>query len=345
MLTVLVTGAGGSIGTNMIQGLNKWDRSVEIIGTEVNKYYYHLSRADETYRIPAASDKRYFDRLSEIIDHESVDVVLPSNGWEVQAISQHSGDVPAATALPQGDVVTLFQNKWKLSRALTGTDIPTPETRLIEDQSDIEAAMTEIPTDDVWVRGISIKDYPGRKMRDRDRVADWIDYHDGWGTSTVSAYLSGADLTWLGVFDQGTLICSQGRQRLDYGSSRSWGTGAPTVSRTIHRDDVNELGKRSIEAVDENPHGVYFTDFRADDDGVPRVTEVNPGRLGTTSSAFYSRAGLNLTALLVQVALEETYDTPQTVNALPADLHYISKPSCDPVIVSREELGSNEFET
>jgi carbamoyl-phosphate synthase large subunit len=345
MLTVLVTGAGGNIGATMTRGLHEWDRTVRIVGTEVSKYYRFLSGADETYRVPPASDEAYFDRLSEIVKAESVDVVLPSNGWEVNALSQRPDAVPAATALPDGDSVDLFQDKWELSQALEQTDIPKPESVLVEEPSDVGAAVDAVSTEDVWVRGIGIKDYPGRKMRHQDRIVDWIDYNDGWGTSTISAYLGGTDLTWLGVYDEGTLVCSQGRQRLDYGESQSWGTGAPTVSRSIHRDDLNELGRRSIEAVDDDPNGVYFSDFRADEDGVPHLTEVNPGRLGTTSSAFYLRTGLNLTALLVQIALGEKYDAPPTFDALPADLHYISKASCDPVIVTGTEIESDGFES
>jgi carbamoyl-phosphate synthase large subunit len=345
MLTVLITGAGGNIGSNMIRGLNKWDRTVHIVGTETSEYYTFLSQADETYRVPPASDEAYFDRLSEIIQQESVDVILPSNGWEVRALSQHPDAFPATTVLPDGDSAELFQDKWELSQAIEDTDIPKPESVLINDPSDVEAAINTVSTENVWVRGIGIKDYPGRKMQNQDRIVDWIDYHDGWGTSTISTYLSGADLTWLGVYDEGTLVCSQGRQRLDYGESRSWGTGAPTVSRTVHRDDINDLGRQCINTVEDDPSGVYFADFRADKNDVPHLTEVNPGRLGTTSSAFYLRAGLNLTALLVQIALGEEYDSPPTFDALQADLHYISKTSCDPIIVPGTKINFERAES
>lgn len=343
MLTILVTGAGGNIGANMIQALREWDRPVQIVGTEANDYYGFLSEADNTYQVPPASDDTYYDHIEDIIERESIDVVLPSNGWEVEAISQSADRLNAATALPKTEAVTRFQNKWRLYQILENTEVPTPKTTLVENRLDVEAALAASPTDDVWVRGIGIKDYPGRKMQDSNRIADRIDSKDGWGRSTVSAYLQGDDLTWLGIFDRGSLVCSQGRQRLDYGESQSWGTGAPTVSRTVHRDDLNKLGERSIKAVDKHPHGVYFTDFRTDKAGIPHVTEVNPGRLGTTSSAFYLRAGLNLTALLIQIALEEAYDTPPKYDALPADLNYISKAHCNPTIVTTDEIENQGF--
>lgn len=343
MLTVLITGAGGNIGVSMTRALKEWDRPVRVIGTEASDYYGYLSEADTTYEVPFASDNAYLDRLEDVIERESVDVALPSNGWEVNALSEHGSTLAASTALPDHDAVETFQNKWRFYEELRQTDVPTPRTTLVETRAQVIDAVESIPTDEVWVRGVGIKDLPGRKMADPETISDWIDYHDVWGECTVSTYLGGSDLTWLGVFDRGSLVCSQGRERLDYGESRSWGTGAPTVSRTIHREDVNRLGRRAIDAVDGKPHGVYFTDMREDGDGTPRVTEVNPGRLGTTSSEFYRRAGLNVTSLLVEIALGDDYDAPPTYDAISADLHYISKASCESVIVPGSNMDDDGF--
>jgi carbamoyl-phosphate synthase large subunit len=326
----------------MIRSLREWDTEVRVVGTEVDRYYRHLSQADVTYRVPAASDDNYLSELSAVIKEEAVDVVLPSNGWEVRAVSESQSQLPAATALPTGTAIDTFQNKWSSYRALRDAGVPVPETTLIRTESDIPKAFETISSDHVWVRGIGIKDIPGRSMRDPKTVVNWIEYNDAWGNSTVATRLPGRDLTWLGVFDQGELVCSQGRERLDYSTSESWGTGAPTVSRTIHDAEVNRIGREAIEAIDGSPHGVYFTDMREDDDGQPRVTEVNPGRLGTTSAAFYLDAGLNLTGLLVRIASADDYESPPTTDALPADQYFISKPMCEPVIVDGEEVDTDD---
>ena len=343
MLTVMVTGAGGNIADSMIRSLREWEEEVHIVGTEANDYYGYLSKADVTYQVPLASDESYISRINRLVQKESVDVVLPSNGWEVLALSEAVSRLQASTALPSGDAVREFQNKWRLSQRLRTAEVPVPVTKLIETEEDIEEAVDTIKTDTVWVRGIGIKDVPGREMEGVRTISDWIDYHNAWGKCTVSAYLRGADLTWLGVFDQGTLVCSQGRQRVDYAESESWGGGAPTVSRTVHREDINQLGEQAIQSVEETPHGVYFTDMRENEHGQPMVTEVNPGRLGTTSSAFYLDAGLNLTVILVKIAIGREYESLSPYDVLPEGLYYISKASCEPVIVEEEEIETNGF--
>jgi carbamoyl-phosphate synthase large subunit len=342
MLDVLVTGAGGKIGVSMTRALKQWDRETRVVGTEANQYYKYLSETDQTYSVPMANAESYADRLKEVIQSESIDVVLPSNGWEVSAISDLQQSLSARTVLPNSEAIDTFQDKWQLYRSLSNSDVPVPETVLVESESDIEMAINECSTDSVWVRGTGIKDLPGQPMEEQQMIANWIDYHDAWGSASISSYLRGDDLTWLGVFDEGTLVCSQGRQRVDYGDSPSWGIGAPTISKTIHRDDVNRVGRLAIDAVEETPHGVYFTDMREDKEGTPRVTEVNPGRLGTTSVAFYLKAGLNLTALLCQIALDEEYESKRTYDALPSNQYYITKSNCKSVIIDGKELDIDE---
>lgn len=342
MLTVLITGAGGAIAASMVRSLRQWEEDVRIIGTEADQYYRFLSRADATYEVPLASDDAYLSELSAVIREESVDVVLPSNGWEVRAVSESKPQLQAATILPAVTAVDTFQNKWSSYQAWREADIPLPETILVQTEGDVRDGIDRIPSDDVWVRGVGIKDTPGRSMTDGETIINWIDCHDAWGDCTIASHLPGSDLTWLGVFDQGELVCSQGRERLDYSSSESWGTGAPTVSQTIHRSDVNRIGRKAIESIDDSPNGVYFTDMREDDAGQPKVTEVNPGRLGTTSAAFYLDAGLNLTKLLVQITIGEDYESLPTTDVLPADQYFISKPMCDPVIVDGAEVNTDD---
>lgn len=334
----MITGAGGSIGVSMTRGLRDADQPIRIVGTEAANYYICLSEADSTYRVPLASDPTYVDRIEELIQNEDVDIVLPSNGWEVRGISENTAQFSATTVLPDIKAVNVFQNKWDLYNVLSETDVRVPETVLIESKDDIRTALATISTDNAWVRGIGIKDLPGRKMSDKKTIANWIEYHDAWEQCTISSYLPGDDLTWLGVFDSGTLVCSQGRERIDYAESSSWGTGAPSVSQTIHNEAVNSIGKQAIEAVDSRPHGVYFTDMRADESGTPHVTEVNPGRLGTTSSDFYRRAGFNVVEQLVKIATGETSKFPPKYNVLPADLYYIRKSNCEPVVTTGDEI-------
>ncbi|NOZ01309.1 MAG: hypothetical protein GXP54_05400, partial [Deltaproteobacteria bacterium] len=115
-------------------------------------------------------------------------------------------------------------------------------------------------------------------------------------------------------------------------------TGAPAVCRTVHRDDINDLGNRAVLAVDSRFNGVAFIDFKGAADGRILPTEINAGRFGTTHH-FYTAAGRNNPWYLLKTAFGEDLpaDLPR-FNALPADLYWIRTLDAGPVLIKGEDL-------
>jgi carbamoyl-phosphate synthase large subunit len=159
-------------------------------------------------------------------------------------------------------------------------------------------------------------------------------------------YLPGANLTWMCAFDRGRLLASAARERLEYvlpHVSPSGVTGAPAVTRTVRRPDINATGEAAVRALDDAPHGVYFVDLKEDAAGVARVTEINAGRCGTTIH-FYTAAGFNFPWLLVCLA------TGRDLSWLPADprdvvpegLYWVRTLDCGPVLVRAEDFAKAE---
>lgn len=342
MPTILVTGAGGNIGTNIIRGLRDTGSEFSIIGIETNMYYHHLSLADNTYRAPHAIREKneYTSFLQDVCDG-TVDLIIPTNVAEIRTLSSIRSELPTRVALPASSVIEVFLDKYASYQSWTQAEVPVPETHLIENPSDIEVAVGSIPSNQYWVRGAGVKTIspvPGRSFKDPTIIEDWIRHHDGWGEFTVSTYLPGRDCTWLGLYSDGKLIGCQSRERVDYSVGDLWGSGAPSVSTTINDDTVHELGKAAVEAVAEQPDGVFFSDMRGDVHGQLRVTEVNPGRLGTTSSAFYYQAGWNVVADLVAAELDTgRFDSPK-ISPIEPDLYFIRKLDCEPVVVRGEDI-------
>ena len=203
----------------------------------------------------------------------------------------------------------------------------------------------EIETRPVWVRGsgvpgigIGVASLPCASPA---HATAWVDHHHGWGRFIASEYLPGDNLTWLCLWNRGTLVCSQSRRRVSYvipHVSPSGITGAPAVSHTIRRQDVNEIGEAAMRAIDKAPHGVFFLDFKCDAKGSPRVTEVNAGRFGTTSPHFYAKAGFNVVQVLVRLAYGEDAGAVTGFDVLPADLYWIRTLDCGPVLISADEI-------
>jgi carbamoyl-phosphate synthase large subunit len=340
-VVIVVSGSGGNIGSNMVAALDGIEE-FQLIGTESNKYNLAHSDASDTYILPHAGSEpsTYLSRLKNLLKQLDADVFLPSNIMEIVAIA--GVNLPVNTFLPKSQTISLFANKWKSYTAWKRAGVPIPETHKLSKPSDLFAAKREIPSQRLWVRGGGMKQtisVAGRTFDNLDDIRCWVDYHDGWGEFLASEYLPGKDCTWLGVFEHGELLCSQGRERIDYGESAVWGTGAPTISKTITSDDVNRIGRQAVEAVVEQPHGTFFTDMRADTSGELRVTEVNPGRLGTSSSGFYYRLGFNVAQIMCHLALG--WETPEypIENVLSEGIYYLQKLASEPKLVDERNLA------
>jgi len=354
---VLITGAGGPLGVNLTRSIRRLgDRAPRLIGTDANRWHLPLALTDVTYRIPLASDRDgYAAALREIVDREQVDAILPTHPVEVRAMAElrDRGALDGlGTALPRTPILEIADDKAATHARLDAAGVPVPRTRLLASRDDLDAAFADYAADGpVWIRGSGA---PGLGIggaalpcREPGVARAWIDYHRGWGKMAASEYLPGANLSWMAAFDRGRLIACGSRERLEYvlpHVSPSGITGAPAVSRTIARDDVATIGERAVRALDDAPHGVYFADLKEDSVGLPRVTEINAGRCGTTVEA-YSEAGFNFPALLLAMARGLPLPAPaDPYRAVETGVYWVRTLDCGPVALRGEE-GFDAFPT
>jgi carbamoyl-phosphate synthase large subunit len=338
---VLVAGAGSPGGVNLTRSVRAAGHFT--LGTDCRRYYIHLSEADVRARIPhSAKGRAYLDALNRLIREHAIDVVVPSNGTEVRALSRARDRVEAGVLLPSPETVDICQSKWRTFSVLKEGGVPVPETRLIDSFSDLKQTFDAIETRPVWVRGAGI---PGRGVgvaslpcSDLDVARAWIEHFDGWGKFVASEFLPGSNLTWMGVFRHGELFRSQTRERLEYvipHVSPSGITGAPAVSRTVDRPEAAATGEAAVRTVDERVDGVLFVDMKGDSADRPRVTEINGGRFGTTNH-FYTRAGANFPDVLIRLAMGE--DVSPRREPLEPNLYWIRTLDCGPVLLSEADL-------
>lgn len=351
MLRVLVTGSGGPLGVNFTRSLRAGSlasgNEVRIIGTDANRWHLPMSLCDQTYRIPLAkAGESYAKALTEIAAKEEVDVLVPTHPVEVRAVAhlRDAGKLGSMrTALPSTAVLDISDDKAKTQAVLQEAGIAVPRTRLLSDDSDLDQAFGELRARDepLWIRGSGA---PGLGIggaalpcRSKSVARAWIEHHEGWGGMAASEYLPGSNLTWMALFSQGVLVAAAARERLEYvlpHVSPSGITGAPAVSRTVRNPEIEEIGEAAVRAIDSSAHGVYFVDFKGNNEDRPMVTEINGGRCGTTIH-FYTEAGCNFPMLLVQLANEGTLEPlPNARRVVEADQYWVRTLDCGPVLVS-----------
>ncbi len=343
---VLIPGAGGPGAVNLTRGLLQAPEPIFTLGCDASPYYIHLALTHERARVPHASDEdAYIAAIRDLVERFSINFIFPNSSLEMMVLTRRREDLGAPMFVPSLRTQEIAASKWLTWQCWREAGIPVPQTLLIESPQDIERAFDEIPTRPIWFRGAGI---PGRGVgmaalpcRSPIEALGWITFHDGFGKFIASEYLPGENLTFLGLFRDGELITSQGRQRDLYvipHVSPSGVTGAPAVCHTVHRDDLNDLGHRAVLAVDPHFNGVAFVDFKGDGQGHILPTELNAGRFGTTHH-FYTAAGRNMPYYLLRLAFGEPLpeDLPR-YNALPADLYWIRTLDAGPVLLRREDL-------
>jgi len=146
-------------------------------------------------------------------------------------------------------------------------------------------------------------------------------------------YLPGRNIGFHSLWKDGELVTSMARERVEYIYSNlapSGVTGTPSVQRTIHNNTVNETGTKAVLAIDPNFNGIACVDLKENKEGKPCVTEINAGRMFTTSF-FFSYASkilrkdhyANIPYLYVKFAFKESIPNIPRYNILPENIYWI----------------------
>ena len=106
--------------------------------------------------------------------------------------------------------------------------------------------------------------------------------------------------------------------------------GTPAVQKTVHEKAVNKIATEAVLAIDSDFNGIACVDLKESEKGVPCVTEINPGRMFTTSY-FFSFASkilrkdynVNIPYLYVKLAFKESIPEMQKYDVLPENVYWI----------------------
>lgn len=346
MKKILITGSGGPLGVNVTRSLKQAPDMIFTVGTEANPHHIPLSITDRTEKIPFATDiDNYLNSMKRIEEKYEIDLIIPTHPVEVITLSKFRDKFPGKLFLPSHKAIETGNDKFLSYKAWENEKIAVPRTILITKEKDLKDAFDLLGSESLWLRGAGS---PGTGIGGRALLCKsvaqakaWIDYWDGWAKFICSEYLPGDNMTWTSLWKTGRLIASQGRQRLEYvlpHVSQSGITGAPAVSKTVIDHGMNRLGEKAVKSIDKKPQGTFFVDFKRDDKGKLKITEINPGRFGTTIH-FYTEAGVNFPYLYLKLAFGEELEDVKKYDCIKEDLYWIRTLDCGPVMLEGKDLG------
>lgn len=347
---ILVSGVGGQASYNFIDAL-KLSRyyDYEFVGVDSNNYMLPLSGIKNSFTVPKPGQE-YLNQINFLIDSYKINFMHPQPDPEVVYLCAANDLVGAKTFLPDLKTVLNCQDKLKTNQILKEEEIPVPEifsNKYITPKLSSEDWSFSIRDKKYWLRA---RTGAGSKaalpISSYEQAQGWLSYWEERGLDTdafiLSEFLPGKEYAWQSIWYEGELVVSQGRERVEYLNGNLMPSGqssSPSVARTVSDDRVNEVGFNAVNAISDEPHGVFGVDMKENEEGTPCVTEINAGRFYTTSN-FFAHAGLNMPDIYMQLGLYGESDyRGKHFNPLPENLYWIRGIDRKPKLVHGDDYG------
>ena len=341
----LVTACGGTPALNFIRSLKLSNIPTLIIGIDISKLNIKRTEADVSF-VYTITDKEedFIDFINKLVNRYNIDLVYAQSDQESNIISKYQDKINTKTFISPYYVIDLCHNKYLLQQKWLKNNLPVAQTMMINKRLDISKAF-KIYKSPIWIRNIvspggGYQSYCANSIKN---AFYWITLCKGWGKFCAAEYLSKDSVTWLAIYKNGKLICSQGRKRIEWEFSNraiSGVTGITKVGKICNDKQLEEIGAKAIECLHNNKNeinGVFGVDFTYNKNGLPYLTEINT-RFFTTS-LFFTKCGLNMPAIYLYAALNKDYSKFIPKNILSEDLYWIRGMDIEPVLVSKFEIG------
>lgn len=348
MKKILITGAGGAPAVNFINSLRMSCEDMYLVGTDMNKYHLEWPNLNKAYLSPyESSHPKYINFLNDIIKKEKIEFIHAQPDCEVRTLSENRKRINAKILLPNKRTIDICQNKFTSANIWEKTGIHTVKTYLINNILDIKR-VGKILNYPYWMRASSGAGGRGStKVDNLDMAIHWFGYWKARNVDWVfiaQRFLDGRDFAFQSLWNNGKLIVSQARERLEYiypylAPSRI--TGTPAVARTVFMDSINKIATSAITAIDKKATGIFCVDMKEDNLGQIYPTEINCGRFFTTSQ-FFSAAGVNMPYYYVKLAYNEDLPKLQQYNSVKENVYWIRHIDCPAVLIRNEKFKADE---
>lgn len=149
-IKVLITGIGApGIGGTIYSLRNNYDnRSLELIGTDVNQNVVGKYLTEKNFVIPKASDKKnYLEALVKLCNKERPDVILPQNTSELETLADNIKDFEdkgIKVIVSNVNSIERSNNKFALLELCSVNGLSYPEYRLVDNIFDLEISLKEL---------------------------------------------------------------------------------------------------------------------------------------------------------------------------------------------------------
>lgn len=334
MKRILVIGAGSNAGRNVVAALRMAHDPVFIVGADANAFHLACADVDASYLLPPPGEPGYLEALHEMIANERVTYVHPQPDADLVFLSEHRGELPGVLMIPDHADIVAAQNRLHTNRLLQAADVPVPTVVRLHDHIDAADALSEVGgrSGRGCVRTVKAQaDIGTLPVGTGDQVSSWLKY---WSAQSglpatefvLSTLLPGRVFGFHSLWYEGRLMASVATERMESLFATQalpvLSASGPSVARTVHREDVNTLGSRAVQALSPRPHGPFTVILREDSHGQPCVTDVVAGRYPTTID-FLAAVGVNLPKYQMRLAYGATLPALPRFDPVEDELYWV----------------------
>jgi len=306
--SILVSGAGSSIGLEVAKSLRRAGRPERIVGTEVSWWGDRIALrwCDDVAIVPRGDDPSFARAFLEVLDRHDVRLAFLSTDVEIEALAPIRDDVPVPLSAPGADLLDFCIDKRLLHDRLAGSGL-VADSVTIHGRADLEHALHDLG-DPVWLRcAVGPRGRGSIPVRTVDAAVSWMEMWDPAEGETWIAhrYLPGRNLNWTSVWWDGELVAAALGERLRYflaSVAVSGVTGNASHCRTLPGGEAARVAEESIRGLGGRPEGIFSVDLKEDAEGRPFVTEINPRT--AFRPLLYTQAGFNVPGVFARVVLD-----------------------------------------
>jgi len=344
---LLVMAAGTGACNNLIRSLRAGDPSVYIVGCNDDRFTLKQSSADQLYLTPATMAASFGHALLKLVDHEKVDLVIPSSDADVVALSVLREELGSRCFLPDHALIDLCQDKFELGQFLSARGVPVPATCAVTRLHELGVIFKQLGRPrPLWCRVRSGSRSLGAAPVNTVRQARaWIRYWEEMrgipaDAFTLSEYLPGRDFMCMSLWRHGQMVLVTTFEKLSYFGGESHPSGTSSLSslaKTVIDFRLVDICRQAISAMSPDVSGAFSVDLKENREGYPCITEINAGRFFIGMTVYDQFSKHNTSNVYVRLALRETPDLEDEYVTVP-DQYLVRDLDTMPSVFSAEAL-------
>ena len=285
---ILISGAGAPAAIGVIKSLKKSNFQGRIIALDANPLSAGFYLCDKGYVVPKLSDPKHWDSIQKIIREESVTLILPTSGFDIQAFSKHKKELHEQgikVFMSNSEAMETCLDKLKFFQALQD-EVPIPKTST--DPSTLQFPVIAKPRRGKGSVGIY------KCETEKDVNKDDVDY-------IYQEYLPGKEITVDCIFSkEGEMVLSVPRIRVETKAGISF------KGKIFHDNEIDKVCEIAGKKI--GLEGPVCMQLKQNAQGTYEFLEINP-RLGG-ATFFVTLAGVNIPDICIKLSNNEECDIP-----------------------------------